>query len=680
MPLRSRLVALASLCAVASLCACPSLAFADGPGDNKPAEVRRIPKLGIEVPPAVKQQLTAELALLEQEIQNLARRRDARTPELLPDIQIYWQAVHDALTYQEFYVEGDLKAAAELLAEGRARAASLLKGEAPWTTATGLVVRGYVSQLDGSVQPYGLVIPESYTAEGKDKLRLDFWFHGRGETLSEVSFLQQRRKQPGVFTPANTIVLHPYGRYCNANKLAGEVDAFEALESVRRRYRIDDDRIAVRGFSMGGASVWHLAVHYPTRWAAANPGAGFSETPDFLKVFQKEETKPTWYEQTLWHMYDCTDWATNLHQCPTVAYSGELDPQKQAADIMAAAMQKAGLTLTHVIGAKTKHQYSPEARADVDAQIAAIVAKGRVRVHPEIRFVTYTLRYNECGWITIDGLAEHWKQARIHGKLAGPSRIELSTENITALSLRFPTGDAPFAADSPVQIVIDGTELRASPPTVDKRFEASLVYADGAWKTGAATASGLRKRHLQQGPIDDAFLSAFLFVKPSGTSKSPKVDAWTKSECDRAIEHWRRHFRGHPRVKLDTEVTAADIAGMNLILFGDASSNTLIAKLAGKLPIQERSGVLHVGGQTFPADHHAPILIYPNPLNPERYVVLNSSFTFREFAYLNNARQVPKLPDWAIVDLDTPADALWPGKIVAADFFDERWELKQPRE
>jgi hypothetical protein len=73
-------------------------------------------------------------------------------------------------------------------------------------------------------------------------------------------------------------------------------------------------------------------------------------------------------------------------------------------------------------------------------------------------------------------------------------------------------------------------------------------------------------------------------------------------------------------------------------------------------------------------------MIYPNPLNPKRYVVLNSSFTFREFAYLNNARQVPMLPDWAIVDLRSPATSQFPGKVVAADFFGEKWELLPARE
>ena len=70
------------------------------------------------------------------------------------------------------------------------------------------------------------------------------------------------------------------------------------------------------------------------------------------------------------------------------------------------------------------------------------------------------------------------------------------------------------------------------------------------------------------------------------------------------------------------------------------------------------------------------MLVYPNPLAPDRYVVLNSGFTFREYAHLNNARQVPVLPDWAVIDLTTPAGIVWPGKVAEAGFFDEQWKLK----
>jgi hypothetical protein len=56
-------------------------------------------------------------------------------------------------------------------------------------------------------------------------------------------------------------------------------------------------------------------------------------------------------------------------------------------------------------------------------------------------------------------------------------------------------------------------------------------------------------------------------------------------------------------------------------------------------------------------------------------VVLNSGFTFREYDYLNNARQVPKLPDYAVVDVTVPPSSRLPGRIVTAGFFDEVWRL-----
>jgi len=68
-------------------------------------------------------------------------------------------------------------------------------------------------------------------------------------------------------------------------------------------------------------------------------------------------------------------------------------------------------------------------------------------------------------------------------------------------------------------------------------------------------------------------------------------------------------------------------------------------------------------------------LIFPNPLNPNRYVVLNSSFTFREGAAVSNSQQTPKLPDWAIIDLRTTPSAHLPGAVESAGFFGEQWEL-----
>jgi hypothetical protein len=193
--------------------------------------------------------------------------------------------------------------------------------------------------------------------------------------------------------------------------------------------------------------------------------------------------------------------------------------------------------------------------------------------------------------------------------------------------------------------------------------------------------TSLRKRHGLQGPIDDAFMDSFLMVRPTGTPLNEKVGAWASAEMKHALDHWRRQFRGDARVKDDSAVTDADIAAHNLVLWGDPSSNKLLAKIAEKLPVHWDAQSVRAGTQTYSGDHHVPVLIYPNPLNPRRYVVLNSGFTFREYDYLNNARQIPRLPDYAVIDINVPVSSKAPGGIVNAGFFDEHWQLtpEEPR-
>ncbi len=363
---------------------------ADGPGDNVADKVRPVPPPGVAIPAADREALQAGVNDLGKEIDALrvALKDKPALLDLLPDVQIYYNAVRYALAYNEFYNVKETGTARAFLKEGHERAEALRDGKAPWTTATGLIARGYVSRIDGSVQPYGLVVPASFKAGATDKHRLDLWCHGRGENLTELNFINGCQKSKAEFTPAGAFVLHLYGRYCYANKFAGEVDAFEAMDSVKKHYPIDDNRMVVRGFSMGGAACWHFAVHYPSVWCAAAPGAGFSETADFLKVFQNETVKPTWYEQKLCHMYDSTDYAGNLFNCPTVAYSGDDDTQKQAADMMVAAAKREGLTFAYLIGPHTKHAYEPETKKELAKEIDAIVEKGRDETPAEVRFTT----------------------------------------------------------------------------------------------------------------------------------------------------------------------------------------------------------------------------------------------------------------------------------------------------
>lgn len=676
-----------AICSISFFCFSSEPAFADGVADNDPAKVRAVPPEGIEIPAADLATLQQGLDKLNADIAELRKKEDSHTQTFLPDVEIFARAIHEGITYREWYTPQDVANAIEVLAEGQRRADFLKDDAAPWLLQKGLVVRGFRSRIDQTVQPYGLVIPASYTHEGKPTYRLDLWLHGRGERTTESIFINERMKNVGQIAPQDTIVLHPYGRYSNAFKFAGEVDVFEALEHAKKFYRIDDNRIAIRGFSMGGAGCWQFAVHHPGLFFAANPGAGFSETPEFLKFFQQETLMPTWYEKELWQMYDCTGYAANLHNLPTVAYSGELDIQKQAADIMDEALKKAGLRLMHIIGPETKHSIQKDSLAEMETKLASIAEGGRDRLPASIRFDTYTLKYNRSHWVTVTQLGEHWKKASVSAKLLPEENtIEIVAENVTGLKLTIPAGLSPFIDDVLVTVrfvpkhyqteTFVAREIPADRPFTDRSWECELHMVDGDWKVGPAPEAGLVKRHNLQGPIDDAFMDSFIVVLPSGKSEHEAIQNWAAAEAEHTIKEWRRQFRGDAVVKRDTEITPEDIASSHLILFGDPASNSIMNSIVDKLPIAWNAKDVVVGEKKFDAAHHAPALIYPNPANPQRYIVLNSGFTYREFAYLNNARQVPKLPDWAIIDVRTPADSLWPGKVVDADFFDEEWKLK----
>ncbi len=633
--------------------------------------VKRIPADGIVIPDADRAELQSGLAHLQASIARL------KPGPLLPDVQIYSEAVRFSLDYNEFFKPAEIAAAKLLLQQGEERAAQLAAGQAPWTTATGLVVRGYISKIDKSVQPYGLVVPPSYSPNAPHRWRLDTWFHGRDEALTQLNFITARQKSAGEFTPRDTIVLHLYGRYCNASKFAGEVDLFEALDAVRRNYPIDENRLLVRGFSMGGASVWHLATHYPGMWAAASPGAGFAESAQYLKIKTTGDAAPPWWEQKLWHYYDAVDYAANLFNLPTIEYHGEIDPQQQAGDLMARAMAGEGMRLVRVVGPQTAHKFHPSSKIELELMLDEIAARGRDATPRKIRFTTYTLAYNKSGWVTVDALGKHWERARVDAELTGDSNVNVSTANIAAFTLAMDSGACPLDVAHPAEVTIDGQNVTAPVPGSDRSWIAHFRKSGAQWAVVEASnpGPGLHKRHGLQGPIDDAFLDSFIFVSPTGTPLAPKVAVWAASEEKRAIAEWHRQFRGDAQVRDDKDITDRDIANSNLILWGDPGSNRILARIAGGLPVKWTAEGIVLAGARYAAATHAPILIFPNPLNPKKYIVLNSGFTFREADYLSNARQTPKLPDYAIVDITVPPDARFPGKIVQAGFFNEDWSM-----
>ena len=114
-----------------------------------------------------------------------ARSRATRS---IADAAIYRKAADFILKQPgEFANPGYVKDTLAALDTGIASAKELAGGTASWTTRKGRVLRAYRSRIDGSIQPYGLIIPESYAGQ---PFRLDIWMHGTNRNLNEVAFIK----------------------------------------------------------------------------------------------------------------------------------------------------------------------------------------------------------------------------------------------------------------------------------------------------------------------------------------------------------------------------------------------------------------------------------------------------------------------------------------------------------
>ncbi len=96
--------------------------MADGPADNVPTSVRRIPKPGITVAPEVRKELEDGLAKLKSAIETFQKPpHEGPVEGRAADLWIYHKAVSDALKYEEFFSPQEINKARELLALGNDR-------------------------------------------------------------------------------------------------------------------------------------------------------------------------------------------------------------------------------------------------------------------------------------------------------------------------------------------------------------------------------------------------------------------------------------------------------------------------------------------------------------------------------------------------------------------------------
>lgn len=607
-----------------------------------------------------------------QQLQTQIEAIKAKDPDpfLLADVQVFAKAAEWALRHHEFYTPQYADHAIKGLDTGLARAALLLKGEFPWDQQAGSIIRGYLSNVDGSTQPYCVKLPPSFVGKEYDRWPLQINLHGRGDKLNEVNFIAQHDGKP-VKDEQNWIQLEVFGRTNNGYRWAGETDVLEAFKAVQRRYRIDNKKVVLRGFSMGGAGSWHLGLHFPSLWCSVGPGAGFV---DFYK-YQKVETALPRYQDATLKIYDSVNYVRNAANVPIMTYGGELDEQLVASTSMVAAAKALDVEIKIVIGPDVGHKFHPESEKEFMAYHQARMEQGRAG-YPglkKIRFETYTPKYNTCEWVSVEEQLLPYEQTLIDGHLDENNLLHLTTKNVAVLKI---------ARDVADEVEIDGEKhpiTRAADGLLPYVYYQSV--GEG-WSVLSYDASlgfnknlDFRKRKDLQGPIDDAFMQPFVCVIGTGKPWNPEQHAWAAWTLDRFAMEFDKWMRGKIQIIKDTEVTDELMSQKHLILFGDPGSNSIISKIHKRLPFTWSEQSLTVMGQSYDSKEHGMALIYPNPLAPRKYVVINSGHTFHEPQFkASNAQLYPRLGDIAVVKY-SQSESGYSENTVWADIFNSSWRL-----
>jgi hypothetical protein len=191
--------------------------------------------------------------------------------------------------------------------------------------------------------------------------------------------------------------------------------------------------------------------------------------------------------------------------------------------------------------------------------------------------------------------------------------------------------------------------------------------------------AGLEKTDRLAGPFEDAAGTPFAVVL--GTiARDPEMRRACEWKVKSFVAFWRDWQKVEPRVYGDTEISDADAARYSLLLVGGPGENAVARRLAGRIPLEVREDAVVVDGKAFPAADAGVSLVYPSPLNPERYVAVlaGTSPGGLGFADWQNGEW-----DFQIVDGRSAAAALDPpsrfperGRI-ASGYFDGAWRLDE---
>ena len=550
----------------------------------------------------------------------------------------------------------------EAVAAAEEALAALEKPATVETPRTGFQERAYLSAIDGNAEPYFLYVPTNY--DEKREWPLLVFLHGYSPDLNVANWkdfmysptLEEVCQEEGV------ILLMPYGRSNTEFMGIGESDVLHAIRCVREEYRVDPRRVIISGVSMGGSGAYSIACHHPDLFAGVIAMSGRVDYYQWVGVAR--ELVPQFKQVQVDADY-ARELLPNLQHVPVLIFHGARDSLLKVSQsrLMHKLLTDLGQTSRYVEFAWGGHNDIYRATFQHERFKETLRAVRSVAKPTRVHFRTFTIKYASAYWVKLDEIARVGALAEVVAEALGENKIALTCRNVAALTLG---PDIPGVRDiKSVRVTVNGRPVK---PVVTPQGAVQIRLL------AAPEKAPLRKRVGLCGPIREAYDGPFAIVYPSANKPETAAD---RENAVRLAREWYAYAKGKPRLIPDLRLTEAQMRRFNLIVCGSPATNKLLQRINDKLPVRIEGNEYVVGPYRFPSENNGMQVVYPNPLNPNRYVLVVHGVAWGPDLQRNH--KLDFLPDFIVYSEGTAFDGtIFPTNwFLCAGYFDSYWRFSE---
>lgn len=558
-----------------------------------------------------------------------------------------WTAAQDASL-------ATAEAALKRLKDGDVALVGQTGGESP----DGYLTRAYLDRSDGSPQPYFVRLPDDY--DPAKRWPVVVFLHGYVPETSKVDPWVLPANQWQMAADRGLLLCLPHGRRNSDFLGIGEVDVLRVVEELQRFYSIDPDRVILTGCSMGGYGGWAIGLRQPDRFAALSLMSGQT---DFF-TWENRDRDAVKFKSWCILQNNPLDLAANARHLPLQLQHGEKDPLVPVihSRLILPVLQELGYPIEYTEIKDAGHYIYWE---DEPFRKMFDWCRDKVRVKSprEVVFHTYTPKQGQAYWVDVRRLAQWGPPARVEAKVDGGS-LNVKADNVADLWL-----------DLPADLAGGGLKLQVNgqPAGTVAAGPHQVTIVDG--RPTPAMPGTPPPHRPRVGPAREVFNGPFLLCYASGGSATQQ--ARNKAACERFRRIWYGFAEAVIPMHADTELTAAQVADHNLVIFGEPDAATLAGLADPKATVPDgvvmEAGKYTVGGQTYTGDNVGMVLLTPHPLNPEGLLLWWSGQQYGAGLTVNH--QFDLLPDVLVYNDQQDTDGT--NQFLVGGFFDQDWRLDE---